>query len=241
MKIRLFGGGQGSGNFRHKGRPGYVGGSGQGDQDAIFKEWYLNWETNPIQDDVRNLDRQFEKRGFQKNEIVTELSRRSGIEYSVVNEFIREWTNIGSSGVYAIHLDAAQEFGFDANDFIKSRANPSFDSDTSRRILRAMYEYTQETLPDFDTVTLYRAIGTRKIGMPGDRLRMNINPLSSWAFTKEALDYFVSRNYGRDMVLVKAEIPRSQILGTARTGFGALHEYEIIVLSQPNIDVEVIK
>lgn len=55
-----------------------------------------------------------ESRGYAKNELVTELSRRTGISYGSVNEFIAQWA--WSSNDYdmrslAIQRDAAELFG----------------------------------------------------------------------------------------------------------------------------------
>lgn len=233
--MRLLQGGEGSGNFGHRGRPGQQGGSGPG---VSLENWFRSWKTNPT-GDPRDITQQ--QRGFQKNEIVTELSKRTGLPYDQVNGMIRHWTHYapGTGPETFFNSIVADEWGVGRNGLSSSSRYAPGTREEGLKFLNAMYAYTQENLPKGDTFTLYRAVSGNRTG----EMTMGINPLSAWATSEETVKFFLERNgsYG-SYTIVKAEIPRSRIFSTSRTGFGAIVEEEITVLGTPDgkQDVEVI-
>jgi hypothetical protein len=124
---------------------------------------------------------------------------------------------------------------------------PPDAKETSRRMLRVMYEDTQRGLADsgVDNVTLYRGIAFPHNAEGRDRTPDNIrrsvldnaNPLESWTTSLDAAQYFASRGASGGMV-VRATVPKEKILSTAMTGFGVRYVYETILLGGPD-DVEV--
>lgn len=228
--MRLLQGGSGSGNFGHAGRPGQQGGSGPGGSSVSLENWFRSWPTNPTGDPEMITQQQ---RGFQKNEIVTELSKRSGLPYDQVNTMIRHWTHYapGTGPETFFNTLVSEEWGVGNNGLSRQSRYQPGTPEEGLRLLHAMYDYTQEKLPKGDTFTLYRAIPGKREGLN----LMQINPLSSWSTSEDTVKVFIDRNGGyRDYTIVKAEIPRDRIFGSSRTGFGAIPEEEIIVLGTPD-------
>jgi hypothetical protein len=111
-------------------------------------------------------------------------------------------------------------------------------------MLREMYAETQAQFAarGITHVSLYRGTGalagrSKKLGTvsitgnPTVELKLvdsAFRPLNSWS---SSLD--VSRGFARGRNLLAADIPVENIIGTARTGFGCLTEYEYIVLGAP--------
>jgi len=104
------------------------------------------------------------------------------------------------------------------------------DQAALQRGLRAMYEDTQADLAKLpgDTVTLYR--GVRSVGaFAGQRMRLGESslPVSSWSANP-----YTGLEFG--VLTLKAEVPKSRILATYRTGLGTGREMEMLVLSSPD-------
>jgi len=110
-----------------------------------------------------------------------------------------------------------------------------------RAILRAMYENTQEAFskvgmkPD-DTVILYRGFNSQDIkGLENTRMGDEIgfvgNVMESWTTDFEVAMMFASSRgetaHTHDYVLGQT-VPVRNIIGTARTGYGCIHEYELV-------------
>lgn len=123
-----------------------------------------------------------------------------------------------------------------------------------RKVLRKMYEYTQEEFAKAGVkeVTVFRGmrLGEESIPKevlgkwegPGPRLTaettLRANPISSYSAARTIAGEFYSQydgsiDGGGYPVLVATVVPVSRILSTARTGLGCLPEYEYTVLSGP--------
>jgi len=106
------------------------------------------------------------------------------------------------------------------------------DLTRERKFLRAMYDHTQAELAKFpgDSVIAFRTINdVSALGRLSEdkptKVRINKlqSPMASWSLSERAANVFGSN-------LFMARIPKKRILGTARTGFGALMEEEFVVL-----------
>ena len=100
-----------------------------------------------------------------------------------------------------------------------------------RRFVRGMYDHTQRELEEagVEYVELWRGMNLHgpewnditPTGTIKDRLPLQ--PCSSFSLSKS-----VARRFGKH--LTKVTVPRSRVLGTARTGFGCLNEQEWVIL-----------
>lgn len=107
------------------------------------------------------------------------------------------------------------------------------DLTRERKFLRAMYDNTQRELSKLpgDSVIAFRTVNhVDSLGLTGSegqptKVRMNKiqSPMASWSLSERAANVFGAN-------LFMARIPKKRILGTARTGFGALMEEEFVVL-----------
>jgi len=123
---------------------------------------------------------------------------------------------------------------------------PIMDSDKQQRLLRTMYDHTQERLDAAgigDTIRLRRGFTIPDDDFAGWRDRApNRNPLlqtveyngsmlESWSVdTRTARDFALDRNYGETGVVFEMDIPRERLIGSARSGFGCLSEFEFVHL-----------
>lgn len=101
-----------------------------------------------------------------------------------------------------------------------------------RRVARVMYENTQEELAKagITRVSVYRGMNLDASvtwGRAGQH-RPKLMPANSWSTDKN-----VSRNFGS--IKFEATIPASRVLGTARTGFGCLSEWEYVILDSDGL------
>jgi hypothetical protein len=186
---------------------------------------------------------------------------RLEILYDDVNNRIAKWAGTsGDSDVYALMMQHAvkDEFGLKADwgarmlaqgvghgqaqeDLLKkvttgyAVAGPFY-----RRFVRRMYEHTQAVLAaeGVKEVGLWRGMSTHGLpwGVEGKQ-RPPLQPANSWASSKSQAKKFLGSQTPR---YLKATVPASRILGSARTGFGCLNETEFVVLDSDGL-VEVIK
>ena len=101
----------------------------------------------------------------------------------------------------------------------------------ARAFVRAMWQHTQDELEEagVEYVELWRGMNLHgeewlditPTGTIKDRLPLQ--PASSFSLSKS-----VARRFGK--TLTKVTVPRSRVLGTARTGFGCLNEQEWVIL-----------
>lgn len=108
-----------------------------------------------------------------------------------------------------------------------------------RKMVRAMYNHTQDRLAaaGIESVALHRGI-TDDEQPRGNQVRHRSYPLSSWtASTWEAKSFAIRTSlapYSGSHIL-SARVPRSRILATPHTGFGALPEWEYVVIGGDDV------
>ena len=126
------------------------------------------------------------------------------------------------------------------------------DSEKQQRLLRAMYDNTQSRLNEAgigDTVRLRRGASVsesvveewaRKAGvLPDDLASRNVeyrgSIMDSWSLDESTARKFAN-TYEDDEVAVvyEMDIPRERLIGSARTGYGCLSEYEFVHLGAFN-------
>ena len=123
-----------------------------------------------------------------KNQVTTELARRSGLSYERTNEFVATWAGSSSDtqpDSIALQMAAAAQFNVDPGPFMKAQADmfaaapqsnmvgqPGYPHGWAPRMadatkfIAAMYKYTQDTLAErgITSVTAYRGIGFDEFG-----------------------------------------------------------------------------
>lgn len=209
-------------------------------------------------------------RGAAKEAVVMALAHRTGIDPKIINRFIYQWAHTSSDNdMRSLHIQAmaAKEFGLRLSRYIQTGiaglkeltrivpglANredmrPLLHDATTRQILRAMYENTQEWFrrngyePD-RRLRLYRGLtlpekmlrGYRQ----GDEIEIEGNPLESWSSARwVAEDHKWTETNGVGVVL-EASIPVSEVVGTPRSGFGCLPEEEFVVMGSAPRKVKI--
>lgn len=120
-----------------------------------------------------------------------------------------------------------------------SHLAPITTREGERAYFRAMYDATQERLdahgygPD-DTVRLFRGISYDELIVDqetydiGEVINYVGNAAESWSSSWEEAEAFSRRDYAGFVIM--ADVPRRNILSTARTGIGCLTEAEYVVL-----------
>jgi len=193
-----------------------------------------------------------------REQVATELAKRSGFTQPNAAEVLREWdgsgiTNYNQRKLMEIQMAVSRHFGVQPNKYVeqtlasrKLEGEKGWDISEERltEFVGAMYDYTQEQfraqgLKPTDTVTLYRGITLDTPQMPknGDVFRLTQNPMSSWSSSaSESLNFAFEVNEDKGGVLLKMEVPISNILSSARTGFGSLPECEFLVLGGEGVD-----
>lgn len=155
----------------------------------------------------------------------------------VASSLVSQWANSsGDEHVWSVALQKAvkAEFGIDGmtshlgNDGGKFREH----EEILRRFVRAMYDNTQEWLKKkgITEVTVLRGVkGQRYPGpvTPG-MADVVLQPASSFSASFQTAASFAGHYH--TSYLVAVHVPASQILGTARSGFGCLNEQEVVVL-----------
>lgn len=268
-------GGAGSGNWRHTGRPGQRGGSASvragpasvlagsapigPDRTTGVMDYFFMAATQVDEDDGEPMPWQLlseEERADVKDELVTELSGRTGIDYDTVNSVVGGWaqtSNDADAPALQIQESATEVFGVKMSSWQQGkidelkRSNPDAWDEAERKvtseqresILREMYKTTQERLdnegfgPDA-TIRLRRGIilesGEWKVG---DTIGFDGSALESWSVGPKTAARFTTHNdyTGNQVGLVlEMDVPVKSIVSTARTGFGCIAEGEVVVL-----------
>ena len=201
-----------------------------GESDSVSADRACEFLGSP--DTVNDWD----ERKKAKHTIVTTLSEETGVPYNEVNQVIATWahtSNDSNPTSLTVQEEAAKIFGSPLSAWQQKNIEnlPAYQkSDISRgnirKVLHAMYDNTQKQLDAAgvpDPVTLYR--GVKNVSLPKGKTKIYSNTLSSYSSSLH-----VSKNFAWDGTLMEIQIPRSRIIGSARTGFGCLGEYEFVVL-----------
>jgi len=343
----VYKGGKGSGFHGHAGRKGLVGGSSSagagftpGNGDYEFPNSIVEYDKSlnallvdnlQYDDNVYNYatwqDASNLERARIKDEIVSSISKQTGIDKATVNDVIGQWAGTSNDNdMRSLSLQEAcsEEFGVDmgewqaknlselksneyaqlvkstsvdeakikmdeygkkvlaieaqstsTDDFYNhpelvkahgdalnnyqtyksiyegkvdtSRYDPLTSRNNERKILRAMYDNTQESLakqglhPD-DYVTLYRGYNPGYIDVKsGNVVKYHGNAMESWSVGYNVAHRFATRQQSGTGLTVGIRVKVKNIMASARTGFGCLTEGEFIVFgSIPNTTVKVL-
>lgn len=169
-----------------------------------------------------------------------------------ISKRVRAWANSAGDG----HLESVlmqqavkDEFGLDGPS-APNVSKTTFDEWMKehwqhrgawyRRVARRQYEHTQDELAaaGIKEVGLYRGMhfspGTEPSWLFEGEGPADLSPVNAWTSLKSIanLSYFGSAGTGSGWML-EATVPRELVLGTARTGFGCLHEWEYVVMNNP--------
>lgn len=198
--------------------------------------------------------------------ILTQVINQAGLDVlnphsalvSYIDLILRAWANsAGDSSEAALltQMAAAKEFNLPSanldiiQQYLISQSQEGLWAKTQLRlasyggplrqmILRAMYDYTQESLAaaGIAHVSIFRGMrlaitppevtlllrGERALG------RVALQPLSSWSSDLDVARRFAS--CGNGSVVLHATVPASRLLATARTGMGCLREFEFVLI-----------
>lgn len=106
---------------------------------------------------------------------------------------------------------------------------------TIRSFVQGEYDRTQAFLKDngISEVTLHRGFVTSTPYADEGNYPIDMNPASSWSVDRQTASDFASDIDSGSGYVLTMTVPASDIISTARTGQGALHEGEVIVRNQP--------
>jgi len=122
-----------------------------------------------------------------------------------------------------------------------------------RSFARAMYDQTQEWLKEAGITKMTVARGVYwegatevPVGLQwgeaakamGQRAQINLQPMSS--FSTDLSEAVGFAQGGSHHVVMVVDVPAERIIGTARTGFGCLHEAEVVILNGGAEEMRVI-
>lgn len=202
-----------------------------------------------------------ETRGAVKDEIATALSQSTGLSYQSVNKAIHQWADTSNDTDYrslSMQESAARVFGTQLSDWQKTKienAKGHHDADFKKhafeddyapynspqqatdKFLMAMYDHTQKHFKEKGITSVVLRRGTAGVlqnTSHGEKVKLNSNALESWTLHERITSVF-----GKDVL--KAEVPVSRIVGTARTGFGCLNEYEYVVIGGKANDYAIVE
>jgi hypothetical protein len=107
----------------------------------------------------------------------------------------------------------------------------------SRLFVRTMYANTQKDLSRIpgDSLRVYRGFGTQeRTTYPlGEIVSLVQNPLESWSTSSRIAELFSKGGEGQQIVL-GMDISKSRVFATPNTGIGALNEFEVVLLGNPD-------
>ena len=105
-----------------------------------------------------------------------------------------------------------------------------FDDDITKKVVTAMYNYTQETFKDWgfspdDEIELYRGIReTTRTYVKGEKIELHGNPIESWSLSPT-----VANSFGTIMLATKIKV--RNVFCLFNTGVGCMPELEIVILN----------
>lgn len=184
-----------------------------------------------------------------KNLYYSDVQNATASQQSV-SQVIQTWAGSSDSDVVlsqVVQRAATEEFGLSdpassmrrASPHLKERVNDMYSEigPGVRVLLREMYNHTQEQLAaaGMKEVTLYRGMGNGPSGVMeakqyGKPVQIKLQPASSFASDPDVARRFAGS--GQRAAIYATTVPASRVLGTARTGFGCLHETEFVVLGE---------
>lgn len=121
-------------------------------------------------------------------------------------------------------------------------AKYSNKDEATSAFLHSMYSNTQAKLKDqgIEKITVYRGIQSPELSglKKGEVIKINGNAMESWSLHPKVAKNFAGGDTGLNLKRGKVlamEVPASRILSTAKTGFGCLNEWEVVVLGGNNM------
>jgi len=184
--------------------------------------------------------------GMQKMDNIQRVVDKSGAEWGVVHGILRQWAK-GSQTEWSLQFQqaVAEEFGVPVPKYIDRKVNKipgetywspehRFDKEVAKKVARAMYDTTQETLRNMgigpnDYINLYRGCNRSTLVNVENRIpdkpgvyRYTGNPIESWS-----LNYRTAAKFGRKRV--QMAVKAKNIFSCSLSGIGCLSETEFIV------------
>lgn len=187
-------------------------------QEAISEEFGVplsEWQQQKL-DRLREL-------GVEWDEVVDTADEQASIEgYDDVDEYLVDM-------IYQFQDEHEVDPEIGQLDEILGRLRPDDYKEATKKVVRAMYDYTQDELRKTGITEVKLVRGLFSLDMHdedvklGDVVKIAQNAASSWTS-----DVGVAQDFG-DWVLGMT-VPAERILTTSRTGLGCLREFEFTVL-----------
>lgn len=163
--------------------------------DGTFEGWLEDWR------DTKGNVGLVQASEIMKNDVVTAISSRAGLDYDTVNRFVAAWSGSATQSVESLAMQnaAAGIFGLKKNTYIEEQGQwrkPTGEAVERSKIeataiIAAMYEETQEWLKaqGVASLVLFRGMrwteeetpGDMRVGGEGTDVFFHANPLSSWS------------------------------------------------------------
>lgn len=157
------------------------------------------------------------------------------VRQAATSTLVNQWaqtSNNNNPNSQAMQQAAAQQFGLDNHaewegmtGDLKAATDAAYAQNGAvySAFLQAQYDNTQEQLKSagIESITVYRG---STLGDPSVN-EVVTRPMSSWSTS-----FGTAVGFGNNGVIYRTEIPASQIMSTAGTGFGCLNEFEIVAL-----------
>jgi len=208
-------------------------------QKSLIAEFGKDWK-DPVKRKVINeyahISRELEE--FKNSHVYGTVEYQKGVvEIGAKKE--AAYANLVAQGVQYSHGNRSH--------VLSTRVDPEGDL---RKVVRAMYDYTQEELKarGVKELTVHRGTslssitqvkqrygywGSRTYPRERDQVVPESNTASSWSSRTST-----TKKFGE--IRISMKIPASRVLASARTGFGCLSEQEYIILGSSNDRAEVI-
>lgn len=196
-----------------------------------------------------------------KHQVATNLSQGAKIDYAEASDSVHMWAiSANDSNVNSLNMQrvAGEIFGANFTGWQKQNydsivtfnkhsvgsRNTILSDDETKSFLKTMYQQTQAELKaaGIKEVVVYRGVAidenaavNYKNAMRGDKIKIEMNAMSSWSTKKEIADGFGYINNNRFVFAIK--VPASRVMATAHTGFGCYSEREYVLLGDPAGDM----
>jgi len=170
--------------------------------------------------------------------------RSLAIQQAAADEFGVSLSEFSAGKIKELEAAFAEELEFFPREYILE-TRPQFSAllpnDVQQEVLRSMYDYTQEQLAEAgfgpgDVIRLRRGVGLPDSVVQdwgtGDDVDVVGNVLESWSVGEDVAEDFARRSgrkRGQSGIVFEMDVPVELIVGTARTGFGALPEGEFVI------------
>jgi hypothetical protein len=191
---------------------------------------------------------------YEVQEGINNMDNMDGFKYAVagtpeaealvreasVSLMVHQWavtSNDNDPTSHAMQMAAQEQFNLtdaakweDESENLKAATDKVYEANGQvyRDFLQAQYDNTQANLKaaGITELTVYRGIEVGKESGAG--IEVNTRPMSSWSTS-----FLIAAGFStNDGSVFRTVIPADQIMSAAGTGFGCLHEFEIVALGQ---------